>query len=83
MERSFTKCGGEATRRTFSRKLKLRIFLDQLSKVLSSSFFIVRQVEVYHKISKLSCRPLACTSHKAFLKNKKKSGTSLPASFSA
>ena len=31
---------------------------------------------------KLSCRPLAFTSYKAFLKIKKKSGTSLPISFS-
>ena len=31
---------------------------------------------------KLSCRPLALTSHKAFLKSKKMSETSLPTSFS-
>ena len=33
--------------------------------------------------SKVRWRTLAFTSHKAFLKNKKRSGTSLPASFSA
>ena len=37
----------------------------------------------YRKWLKLSCRPFAFTSYKAFLKNKKRSGTSLPASFSA
>ena len=32
---------------------------------------------------KLSCRPLAFTSYKPFLKDKSRSGASLPASFSA
>ena len=45
--------------------------------------FIVCQVEDYRNILKLSCWLLAFTSYKAFLKNKKASGTSLPASFSA
>ena len=45
--------------------------------------FIVYQVEGYQNILKLSCRPLAFTSYKAFLKNKKRYGTSLPASLSA
>ena len=44
------------------------------------SAFIVYQVEDYGNTLKLSCRPLAFTSYKAFLKNKKRSGTSLPAS---
>ena len=47
------------------------------------SFFIVCQGDIYLKILKLSCKPLPSTSYKAFLKNKKRSGTSLPASFSA
>ena len=34
-------------------------------------------------ILKRSCRPLAFTSYEAFLKNKKRSRTSLPVSFSA
>ena len=34
-------------------------------------------------ILKLSCRTLVITTYKAFLKNKKRSGTSLSASFSA
>ena len=50
---------------------------------LYSFVFIVCQVEGYRNILKLSRRPLAITSYKAFLKNKKMSGTSLPPSFSA
>ena len=57
--------------------------MDQHSKVLFSLFFIVCQVHGYQDILKLSCRPLAFTPYKAFLKNKKRSKTSLPASFSA
>ena len=45
--------------------------------------FILWQVEGYGNILKLSCRSLAFTSYyKAFLKNQKRSGTSLPALFS-
>ena len=44
--------------------------------------FYVCQVEDYQNILKLSCRQLAFTSYKAFLKNKR-SRTSLPISFSA
>ena len=40
-------------------------------------------VNGYLKILKLSCKPLPVTSYKTFLKNKKRSGTSLLASFSA
>ena len=36
LENSYTKCVGETIPRAFSKKLKLRIFLDQLSKVLYS-----------------------------------------------
>ena len=43
---------------------------------------IACQGEDYCSILKLSCRSLAFTSYKAFLKNKKRSETSLPASFS-
>ena len=43
---------------------------------------MVCQAEDYQRTLKLSCKRLAFTSYKAFLK-KKKSGTSLPTSFSA
>ena len=45
--------------------------------------FIVCQVDGYRNILKLSCMPLAFTSCKTFLKMKNRSGTSLPALFSA
>ena len=43
---------------------------------------MVCQVDGYQNILKLSCSPFAFTLYKAFLKNKKGSGTSLPASVS-
>ena len=46
-------------------------------------FVILWQVEGYRNILKLSCGPLAFNSYQTFLKNKKRSGTSLLASFSA
>ena len=58
------------------------IWINKVSKVLCI-FFIVCQLEDHRKWLKLRCRPLAFTSNKAFLKNKKRSGSSLPASFSA
>ena len=45
--------------------------------------FLLFQVEDYPNILKLSCRKLAFASFKDFLKNKKRSGASLPATFSA
>ena len=45
-------------------------------------FFFCMPIEGYQNILKLSCRLLSFTSYKALLKNKKSSGTSLPASFS-
>ena len=44
---------------------------------------IICQVEDYRNILKLSYRPLAFTSYKVFLKNKKRSWISLPVLFSA
>ena len=45
--------------------------------------FIVCQVEGYQNALKLSCKPFAFNSCKAFLKSKKRSGTNLLVSFSA
>ena len=45
--------------------------------------FIVCQIEGYQKILKQRCRTLIFTSNETFLKNRKRSGTSLPSSFSA
>ena len=61
-------------------------YLGSIGSILSSFIrfvFIVLQVEDYQNILKLSCRPLTYTSYKAFLKSKKSSRTSLPATFSA
>ena len=79
IEKTYTKCGGEIISRPFSKKRKLTyLWINGLKFV-----FIVCQVECYQSILKLSCRPLAFTSNKAFIKNKKRSRTILPASFSA
>ena len=52
--------------------------------ILSFIYFVftVCQVEDSRNWLKLCCRALAFTSNKAFLKNQKRSGTSLPVSFS-
>ena len=76
-----TKCG-EIIPRYFSEKSKLSTSLGILSNVSYQFYIIVCQVEGYRKILKLSCRPLGSTSYRAFLKNKKMSGTSLSTSFS-
>ena len=49
-EKSYTKCGREASSRPFSEKLKLTISLDQWPKVLYSLFllyFKLRAIEIY------------------------------------
>ena len=83
LEKSCTKCATETIPRPFYKKSKLNASLDQYSKVLYF-VLIVCQVEGYQKYLKLSSRPFTFTSCKAFLKkqNKKRSGTSFPASFS-
>ena len=63
-------------------KKKIEHHFGSIVKSFIHVAFIVCQVEGYLKKSKLSCRPLALTSNKAFLKNKRRSGTSLPASSS-
>ena len=50
LEKSYTKCGGETSPRPFSKKLKLRITLDQWSKDLYSLFLLygkLRAIEKY------------------------------------
>ena len=71
IKKPYTKCCGETIPRPFPKKLKLSISLDQYSKVLYSLFVLHVKTT------------LAFNSYKAFLKNKKISGTSLPALFSA
>ena len=81
LQKSFTKCGEETISRLFSKILKSSISLD--TKKLYTVFFLVWKVEGFRNMLKLSCRPLAFTSYKAFLKNKKRSGTSPPTTSSS
>ena len=64
-----------------------KIKIEHISGSILWSFinfvFIVSQVEDYRNLLKLSCRPLAFTSSKAFLKSKRRSGTSISTSISA
>ena len=70
------KIGGKANLRPFFKKAKLNIFPNQQSEDFIQLVFIEYQVVHYRNILKISCRPLAFTLYKAFLKNKKMSGTS-------
>ena len=79
----YIKCNGETIRGPFLKKLKLSKSLDQQSELLCSFFLLCAQVEDSQNIVKLRCWPLASSSYKASLKNKKTPGTSLHASFSA
>ena len=50
LEKSYTKCDGETSPRSFSGKLKLSISLDQYSKVLYSFSLLyakLRAIEIY------------------------------------
>ena len=60
LEKLYTKCGGETIPKPISKKIKLSISLDKLSKILMF-VFIVCQVDDYRNILKLSCRALAFT----------------------
>ena len=81
LEKSYTKFVGE----TIPRPLKIK--MEHISGSIIWSFkqfvYIVCQVEGYRNILKLRYRAPAFTSYKAFFKNKKRSITSLSASFSA
>ena len=68
--KSYTEYGGETSPRPFFKKSKLSICLDQQSKVLYSLYLLYTKLRANRNILKLSCRSLALTSHKAFLKNK-------------
>ena len=69
--------------RPFSKKSKLSISLDgSIIQSFIQLVFTVYQLEDYQNILKLSCKPLAFTSFKAFPKTRKRSVTSLSAPFS-
>ena len=46
LEKSYTKCGGEASPRPFYNKSKLSMSVDQQSEMLSGLFLLYAQVEV-------------------------------------
>ena len=79
LEKSYKKCGGETIPRPFFKKSKLSISLDQYSKVSYILCLLFANLRTIENILKLSRRPLAFTSNKAFPKNKKSSETSLSA----
>ena len=81
LEKWYAKCSGETIPRPFSKKSKLSISLDQLPKFFTGCFCCTPSWGLSN-ILKLSCRPLIFSSNKAFLRNKKRSGTSLSASIS-
>ena len=66
--------------RCYSQTLLLKIKIEHISVSIVQSFtwfnFTVFQAEDYRNILKLSCRPLAFTTYKPFLKNKKRSRNS-------
>ena len=72
--------------RNYFQTLFWKIKIGHISGSIVYSFtqfmFIICQVEGYQNILKLSRKPLACTSYYIFLRNDKRSRTSLPASFS-
>ena len=78
--KSYTKWGGEARPWPF-----FKIEHIPRSTVWNdiNLFLLHVQVEVYQNVLKLRCWPLGFILYKAFSKNKKRSGTSLPISFSA
>ena len=79
LEKSYTKYGGKTIPRPFSEKSKSSISLDQQSKILYSLLLLNVQVEGYRNTLKRSCRPLAFTTYKTSLQNKRGLGlVSLP-----
>ena len=84
LEKSYTKCGRDASLRPFHKKSKLSVSLDQQPEMLLSLVLLYVLAEIRKNILKLSCSSLAFILYiKLVKKNKKMSGTSLATSFSA
>ena len=82
LEKSYKNCGGETITRLFSKKKKRSyLWINNLKCI--QFVFIVCQVEDNQNILKLGCRPFPFTSYKTFVKNKKRSATSLIVTLSA
>ena len=85
-EEAYTKYGGETSRRSFSKKLKLSVTLDQQAGILYSMLFLYNQVKDYQNMFSLygeGVVHLLLHHIKPFQKTKKRSRTSFPASFSS
>ena len=80
LENPWAKFGAEASPRP---KSKFSISLHQQFEVLYSLFLLYGQVEIYQKILTLMYWTLLLLNTNLFLKNKYRSETSLPATFSA
>ena len=70
LEKSFTKVVEKLLPDPFLKN-QIEHISESISKSLMQFVYIVFQVEGYQNILKLNCRPLAFTSYKAFLKNKR------------
>ena len=70
LEKPYTKCGGETSPRPFSEKLKLSLYFYSFWNFIQ---FVLLQLQVddYHNVLKLSCRPFVFTFYKGFLKKKR------------
>ena len=77
LEKPYKKCN----KKSYRPFLKKSVPLVQKFQILHHLLLLHFQVEAYQMILKLRSRPLAFTLYQAFLKNKKRSGTSLLASF--
>ena len=71
--------------RNYTQTLFWKTKIEGISGLTASTFiqfvFILCQVEGYRNMLKLSGRPLTFTSYKGFLKNQKRSRTTLPSHF--
>ena len=66
--------------RNYSQTLLQKVKIEHISGKIIQSF--IQCVFIVCQGGLSNCRPLAFTSYKAFLRNKKRSGTTFPASFS-
>ena len=81
LEKSYTYCGGEASPRSFYKKSKLSISLDQQSEMLYGLFLLHVQYEVYQNINTKVLTSGFYLIKSFFKKNKKMPGSSLCTSF--
>ena len=81
LEKSYTKSDRETIPDPSLKNQRIEHISGSIAWSFIQFVFIVYKVGDHRNIMKLSCKPLAFTSYKDFLKNKKQPGTSLAASF--